>query len=100
MRLLLNEQVPRDLKPELRSRVGSLDSAGGCPPLGSGNSGCTAHLHARYGGSRGQSGWRWGELVAFEARHAAEEAYRLVLEEGLPFREAYRRVAGRVRAGT
>ncbi len=31
---------------------------------------------------------------------AAEEAYRLVLEERVPFREAYRRVAGRVRNGT
>jgi argininosuccinate lyase len=28
---------------------------------------------------------------------AAEEAYRLVLEEGIPFREAYRRVAERYR---
>ena len=28
---------------------------------------------------------------------AAEEAYRLVLEEGIPFREAYRRVAEKVR---
>ncbi len=27
--------------------------------------------------------------------HAVEEAYRLVLDEGLPFREAYRRVAAR-----
>jgi len=29
--------------------------------------------------------------------HAAEEAHRLVLEEGIPFREAYRRVAARYR---
>lgn len=29
--------------------------------------------------------------------YAAEEAYRLVLEEGIPFREAYRRVGGRYR---
>ena len=29
--------------------------------------------------------------------HAAEEAYRLVLEEGIPFREAYRRVGERYR---
>ncbi len=29
---------------------------------------------------------------------AAEEAYRLVVEEGVPFREAYRRVAEKVRA--
>lgn len=29
--------------------------------------------------------------------HAAEEAYRLVVEEGIPFREAYRRVAERLR---
>lgn len=29
--------------------------------------------------------------------HAAEEAYRLVLNEGIPFREAYRRVAARFR---
>jgi argininosuccinate lyase len=28
---------------------------------------------------------------------ATEEAYRLVLEEGIPFREAYRRVAQRWR---
>ncbi len=31
--------------------------------------------------------------------HAAEEAYRMVLEEGIPFREAYRRVAERFRGG-
>jgi argininosuccinate lyase len=30
---------------------------------------------------------------------AAEEAYRLVLEEGVPFRDAYRRVAARYRGG-
>jgi argininosuccinate lyase len=29
--------------------------------------------------------------------HAAEEAYRLVLEEGIPFRDAYRRVGERYR---
>jgi argininosuccinate lyase len=29
--------------------------------------------------------------------HAAEEAYRLVLEDGIPFREAYRRVAEKYR---
>jgi argininosuccinate lyase len=29
--------------------------------------------------------------------HAAEEAYRLVLDEGIPFREAYRRVAEKYR---
>jgi argininosuccinate lyase len=29
--------------------------------------------------------------------HAAEEAYRLVMEEGIPFREAYRRVGERYR---
>ena len=29
------------------------------------------------------------------AVHAAEEAYALVVEEGIPFREAYRRVAAR-----
>jgi argininosuccinate lyase len=29
--------------------------------------------------------------------HAAEEAYRLVLDEGIPFRDAYRRVAERLR---
>jgi len=29
--------------------------------------------------------------------HAAEEAHRLVLEEGIPFREAYRRIAARWR---
>jgi argininosuccinate lyase len=29
--------------------------------------------------------------------HAAEEAHKLVLEEGIPFREAYRRVAERLR---
>jgi argininosuccinate lyase len=31
--------------------------------------------------------------------HAAEDAYRLVLAEGLPFREAYARVAARLHAG-
>jgi argininosuccinate lyase len=31
--------------------------------------------------------------------HAAEEAYRLVLAEGIPFREAYRRVGERFRKG-
>jgi argininosuccinate lyase len=31
--------------------------------------------------------------------HAAEEAYQLVLGEGIPFREAYRRVAARYRSG-
>ena len=30
---------------------------------------------------------------------AAEEAYRMVMEEGIPFREAYRRVAGRLASG-
>ena len=30
--------------------------------------------------------------------HAAEEAYRIVIEEGIPFREAYRRVAERLRS--
>ena len=29
--------------------------------------------------------------------HAAEEAYRLVVAEGIPFREAYRRVAARLK---
>ena len=29
------------------------------------------------------------------AIHAAEEAYRLVVSEGIPFREAYRRIAGK-----
>jgi argininosuccinate lyase len=29
--------------------------------------------------------------------HAAEEAYRLVIDEGIPFREAYRRVAAKYR---
>jgi len=33
------------------------------------------------------------------ALHATEEAYRLVLEEGVPFREAYRRIADRYRKG-
>ncbi|MFL6193231.1 MAG: argininosuccinate lyase [Thermoanaerobaculia bacterium] len=31
--------------------------------------------------------------------HAAEEAYRMVLEEGIPFREAYRRVGKRLLKG-
>ncbi|HEY3785697.1 MAG TPA: argininosuccinate lyase [Steroidobacteraceae bacterium] len=31
--------------------------------------------------------------------HAAEEANRLVVEEGMPFREAYRRVAAKLRGG-
>jgi argininosuccinate lyase len=31
--------------------------------------------------------------------HAAEEAYGLVLEEGIPFREAYRRVGEKYRRG-
>jgi argininosuccinate lyase len=31
--------------------------------------------------------------------HATEEAYRLVLDEGLPFREAYRRVGARYQGG-
>jgi len=34
-----------------------------------------------------------------EEIHAAEEAYRLVREQGLPFREAYRRVRERFRPG-
>ena len=29
------------------------------------------------------------------AMHAAEEAYALVVQEGIPFREAYRRIAAR-----
>jgi argininosuccinate lyase len=32
--------------------------------------------------------------------YAAEEAYRLVLAEGIPFRDAYRRVAARYRGGS
>jgi argininosuccinate lyase len=31
------------------------------------------------------------------AIHAAEEAYRLVVQEGIPFREAYRRVAAKIK---
>jgi argininosuccinate lyase len=33
------------------------------------------------------------------AIHAAEEAYRLVVEEGIPFREAYKRVAAKLKQG-
>jgi argininosuccinate lyase len=33
------------------------------------------------------------------AIHAAERAYRLVVEQGIPFREAYRRVAGELAGG-
>lgn len=36
-----------------------------------------------------------GNIVLDPGIHAAEEANRLVVEEGLPFREAYRRVAAR-----
>jgi argininosuccinate lyase len=31
------------------------------------------------------------------AIHAAEDAYRLVVSEGIPFREAYRRVAAKLK---
>ena len=36
-----------------------------------------------------------GNIVLDPGIHAAEEANRLVVEEGLPFREAYRRIAAR-----
>jgi argininosuccinate lyase len=40
------------------------------------------------------------ERIALPAElHAAEQAHRLVLEEGIPFREAYRRVAARLGGG-
>jgi argininosuccinate lyase len=32
-----------------------------------------------------------------ESLHATEEAYRLVRDEGIPFREAYRRVGQKYR---
>jgi len=31
------------------------------------------------------------------AIHAAEEAYRLVVQEGIPFRDAYRRIAAKIK---
>jgi argininosuccinate lyase len=36
------------------------------------------------------------KILLDPAIHAAEEAYRLVVSEGIPFREAYRRVAARL----
>ncbi|HXU32656.1 MAG TPA: hypothetical protein VN851_18970 [Thermoanaerobaculia bacterium] len=42
--------------------------------------------------------YRIGSRALFVARTAAEEAYRLVLEEGIPFREAYARVAARLQS--
>jgi argininosuccinate lyase len=39
-------------------------------------------------------------IVLSPELHAAEQAHRLVLDEGIPFREAYRRVAARLRSKT
>ena len=41
--------------------------------------------------------FRPGRIVLDPAIHAAEEANRLVVSEGVPFREAYRRVAARLK---
>lgn len=44
------------------------------------------------------AGVRFHEVELAPELRAAEEAYRIVLEEGIPFREAYRRVSERFRA--
>jgi argininosuccinate lyase len=43
-------------------------------------------------------GFRPENIELDPAVHAASEAYALVLDEGVPFREAYQRVAARLQA--